>query len=235
MLEIRLKNGLFESADGEDFCITHTQNQRNPIVTTTHVRFLDWDCKIDSDGLISCRASQGYNDGVHSIRYLIFPNGVAQTTIWIPHKISRVIRTEQITPDGTRLTDGTIFLSCGHINARYGYYQDERFNEFFNYYGIHTIIYGDPNGVWKLSDLKKDDLAFHDEIFSDGRIEADPARQVNSEEGKSLGWERNYTVKGAKWTAIESMRQESENYKTRCVRFFTQERDFSGLKIPHFN
>lgn len=156
--KLKIENGFFVRADGLYI----------GTVEPTHAILNGWECFVEEDGTVVCYAERDYSDGIHSIRYVLQPNGFAKLTLKVPRKRVKTLRKGFVVPKGTSL-NGTIGLAGGYIDDRYAYFRDSHFQGFLDAYGITAIRHEDPNQTYAVRNDRYGGGECSSELYTDGK------------------------------------------------------------------
>ena len=225
-LKIKLENGVFVEANGVQYF-----DLKQPFAISAN----GWECSIREDGTVFCESSREYSDGVHTIRYIILPNGFAKLTLKMPRSKVQTLRKGFVTSKGKKLSDGIIGLSGGNIDSRYAYFRDSSFQKFLDDHGISAVKRENPNRVYRLRSAEYGGGKCRSNIYTDGKVE-----EKESSGGRTERWqeefpntcayecERTMEVTGSTW----ALHKQSQHEGDRCNCFsilYTMEKNLTQL------
>ena len=160
-MHVTLKNGCFVKAD-----------KYAKLLKPTHLIGNGWECSIKKNGIITCLASRKYKDGVHSIKYLIHPNGFSQLFLQKPGRPMEILKKNFVTPKGMSISNGMIGLSGGPIDKRYAYFRDGAFQQLLKKFGFTGIKFVDPNSDYEIRSAYYDNQYASGSVITDGTSKA---------------------------------------------------------------
>lgn len=204
---LTLKNGFID---------TERTFNANP----THAIVNAWDCQVKDDGTVECNYEKEYKDGVHSIRYLITPNGFAKLTIKLPSKPVKVLKKGFVLPKGEKLSDGRIGLSNGMVDERYAYFRQSSFQEYLNANNLTAVRHENPNREYRLPILGKYAGICKTSLMTDGEKVL-----VKETENNEYWW-----VTGASWVRYEVNEDVCDTHNHARI-LYTLRTDLENIKF----
>ncbi len=137
IVNIKVENGFFVSAD-----------EHIDTLELTRSKAIGWDCTIDSDGTIKCKIEGKCTDGILSTVYTINSNGYAKLTQKVQGRKVEVLKSGYVSPKGTKILNGTLFLCTYTSGKGYAFFEDNGLQDFMNKFGFSSIKNESPNGIF---------------------------------------------------------------------------------------
>lgn len=215
-LQITVTDGKFETTNG-----VHLERQSDTFITGN-----GWDAEILKDGTIECDSGTRYNDGKHTIRYAIYPNGIAKMTLLTPKGGMRILSKKRVYVNRGEKVNGIIGLKGGKVDQRRAFFRTKELQSFMEKYNISTVRACTPNGTFRLINrLGANGYTFSD-IYTDGKIEI---RERSA--GETFKMQEEYSEKGyyeqleivkvseANWTIVQQEQHEGKVNICYCILY----------------
>lgn len=218
---ITIKNGIFEKCNGVKLEIFSSKF----LITN------GWECQVQNNGVIKCTAKELCIDGMHSIRYTIYPNGFAKLTLKVPNEPVREMKLGFVVKKGEVFGNGVLGLSDGFIDHRYAFFREENFQKFLRKYGITAVLHEDPNRIFCLKNGESENNSFYMKLWTDGfPISIGTQKELLNSFGKKFqGVVECVSINDAKWTLTRRVIK-SGNKEIVSMNLFTLERNIDVLK-----
>lgn len=217
---ITIKNGLFEKCNGVKL----------EIFSSKFLMVNDWECQVQNNGVIKCTAKELCIDGIHSMRYTIYPNGFSKLTLKIPHEPVKVIKMGFVVKKGESFGNGVLGLSDGFIDHRYTFFREQSFQKFLCKYGITAVIHEEPNRIFCLRNGESEDNSYYMNLWTDGHFASigNQTELLNSFGKKFPGLVECISVNDAKWVLTRRVIKSGDK-EILSMNLFTFERDLDML------
>ena len=188
-----------------------------------------WKARILQDGAIECVSKNRYLDGIHSIKYTVFPDGTDRISIWTPRDGKRILYRGRAFTDKGEPISGIICLSGGKIDERFAYFRSLWFQKFLDNNNLSGVRFVEPNKRFTLLHMHNKAEGVFSDIYTDGSTETEAVSSYK-ENGLYFKCKESIIVSGATWTVLQKEKisgGESEIYSVLYTK-----KQISDLELP---